>query len=556
MFPNLLIFILAYFFILISLLGYGLAFSNIFLKNKNFNNIGYLGLLGIFTLIIYSYLSNFFIAHTKIHNLILLLLGFIFFCVFFNKDKVFFRQNIYLTLIIFSLIFISILIFKSHDDFPYYHFPYTHYLTEQNSIIGIGKLNHGFRTPSSLFYLNSLFYIPILDYNLFNFGQIYILGFGNIILIKNINNNYLSLKKNFTNFNIINFLSLLSFIFINIFFYRIAEHGTDRSAQILIFIFIIEIIYLLINKKNYSIQIINILLLLSLIISLKAFYILYIIFLLPIFIFFILETKNFKKALQVFISNSFIIWFILMLNLVLLSYFFNTGCLIYPISFTCFQNLSWTISTSEIKLMNQWYELWSKAGASPNYRVENPLIYLSDLNWLNTWVDNYFFNKVSDFILGLVFLISFVLFFLKGNLKLNLKSNKNKYILYVFLLIILLLFEWFFNHPALRYGGYCLVALLLFLPCSLFFRITEVKQKLFSKKILILIIITTLIFITRNIQRIDKEIKLYGYKPFSNTFYRLDENYFRIQKEIDDIIINKTDDFVIKYWKIIFVKNK
>ena len=33
-------------------------------------------------------------------------------------------------------------------------------------------------------------------------------------------------------------------------------------------------------------------------------------------------------------------------------------------------------------------------------------------------------------------------------------------------MLILLFAEWFYNHPALRYGGYPLIALLLFLPIA------------------------------------------------------------------------------------------
>ena len=29
--------------------------------------------------------------------------------------------------------------------------------------------------------------------------------------------------------------------------------------------------------------------------------------------------------------------------------------------------------------MNNWYEQWSKAGANPNFRVENPEVYIQDL---------------------------------------------------------------------------------------------------------------------------------------------------------------------------------
>ena len=51
-----------------------------------------------------------------------------------------------------------------------------------------------------------------------------------------------------------NYLALLSLIFINIFFYRISEHGTDRSAQILIFLLFIYINEIFENKKNEKID--------------------------------------------------------------------------------------------------------------------------------------------------------------------------------------------------------------------------------------------------------------------------------------------------------------
>ena len=95
-------------------------------------------------------------------------------------------RNVKLSIVIFLVLFISLLIEKSHDDFPYYHFSYTYQLTQDSLGFGIGKLNHGFRTPSSIFYLNSLFYLPLADYYLFNFSAVYILGFANIILIEKI----------------------------------------------------------------------------------------------------------------------------------------------------------------------------------------------------------------------------------------------------------------------------------------------------------------------------------------------------------------------------------
>ena len=74
---------------------------------------------------------------------------------------------------------------KTHDDFFYYHFPIYNIIIEFKKIFGIGNLEHGFRTPSSIFYLNSLFYLPILEKSLINSGAIFFLIFANIFHSKN-----------------------------------------------------------------------------------------------------------------------------------------------------------------------------------------------------------------------------------------------------------------------------------------------------------------------------------------------------------------------------------
>ena len=102
-------------------------------------------------------------------------------------------------------------------------------------------------------------------------------------------------------------------------------------------------------------------------------------------------------------------------------------------------------------------------------------------------------------------------------------------------LLILILFEWFYNHPALRYGGYCLIALIFFIPFSLYLNSKEISFKKYFKIALILVIFSLSIFEIRNYSRIVKEIKIYDYKPFKETFYTIDHNYFKIQKRIDDL---------------------
>ena len=173
MYYNLIIFIFSYFLIILTCIGYGVFISNKLNLYLKVSCLGFKGLIGIFFLIIYSYLTHFFIPHGLLHNSILVLIGFSFFVYYFLRAKF---KDLKILILVFSMLFISFLIFKTHDDFPYYHFPYTFNLTQNSILIGIGEFNHGFRTPSSIFYLNSLFYIPLVGYNMFYIGAVLILG--------------------------------------------------------------------------------------------------------------------------------------------------------------------------------------------------------------------------------------------------------------------------------------------------------------------------------------------------------------------------------------------
>jgi hypothetical protein len=539
---NFFIFILFYFTILFSIIGYGFIFSGLNKNDEQFYNFGCVGLFGIFFLILYSYLSHLFYPHSKLHNLILVILGI---CLFFyylkdEKKKIFFKKNFLLLIGIFSLLFISILVKKNHDDFPYYHFQYTYYLTQESLNYGIGTFNHGFRTPSSIFYLNSLFYLPLAEFYLFNFAAVYILGFANIILIKKIFNYFNRYKFDYLKINFVNYFSLLIFIFINIFFYRISEHGTDRSAQILImilFIFMIEHFQYSYDLKKKTLYFFYILI--GTIISLKSFYVLYLLFFIPFFIFiFKLKKKNILETIKFIFFNKYFLYFIILISLILLSFFSNTGCLIYPISFTCFENFEWSIPKESVLNMKSWYELWSKGGANPNFRVQNPEIYIERFNWVSRWINDYFFNKVSDFLFGVLIIIFITyLFFYKFKQRV-IVEKLNFTVIITYCLLTVIFFEWFLYHPALRYGGYCIIILLIFIPYSFYLDKKNISSEVFFRLASIMVFLSVFIFEIRNFQRIIKEIDIYDYRPLSRTFYSVDENYFILQKKIEQ---SKTD---------------
>ena len=521
---NIIIIYFSYIFLSFSVIGYGNLFSNLIFKKKL--NYGFLGLLGIFILILYSYLSHFFYPHNALHNLIFMFLGFVSF--FFNTKKNFFE--ILLTLLIFSILFISIIIFKTHDDFPYYHFGYSHYLTQSSLTIGIGMFNHGFRTPSAIFYLNSLFYLPLIKYYFFHLPAILILGYANIVFICNLKKNF---KKN--NINFVSYFILLSILFINIFFYRIAEHGTDRSAQILLLVVVAELLaFILIGEiKNEKLS--KIFLLIALIVSFKAFYVLYVVLLIPIIL--ILKKKlEIKEFFLLLLKNRGLQLSLLMFVLILLTNFFNTGCLIYPVNQICFSNLDWSIPNSEIIRMKEWYQQWSKAGAGPDFRVDNPEIYIQSFNWVGHWIDEYFFNKVSDFLLGIITLMLIV--GLTFHTKKKITSRINNNILLLLLFLVMLFFEWFYNHPSLRYGGYTLIASIFFIIASIKFKSFVIDKNKIKKKFIYLVAFSFLIFFCRNAVRINNEILQYNFNPLKNFSFRVTNHHYRIENGINEYIEN------------------
>ncbi len=532
---DLFIYFLIYILISFSILGYGKIID---FKN---NNLGMLGLKGLFLISILSYTTNFLFKHNYAHNLIFLFLGIFFFLV--NYKKIFHKNKkiILIASILFFILFLGILVYKNHDDFFYYHFGYIFSLINFEKLVGVGNLEHGFRTPSSIFYINSLFFLPYIKYYFLHAGAVYFMGFASIYFIQKI----IDLRNNNYNKFLI-FISSFSFIFINTIFYRIAEHGTDRSALILIFVLIVVIIDRISSKKNLSFDQFkdyneNILILFFLIISLKSFYLIYSL----LFLYWIYKNKNYyfnKKFLIKIIKNRITILFIFGVILLFLTNFLNTGCLIYPASISCYEGFSWSIKIIDVEKMKIWYELWSKAGATPNYRVENIENYLNGFNWISNWFENYFFNKVSDFLLSIfVIIVFFILFFFK--------KNKRKFsfkFLTLYLIFIILFIQWFVSYPALRYGGYTIVALIIFFPiCSFLTQNYNIKN--FNKKINTIIILSLIVFSAKNIDRIYDENKKYGYNILKKPYYNLSDNAFFYDKKIKNLIKSNSDKvFILK----------
>ena len=170
---NFVIFLISFYLLLISVIGYGVLFQNFCfetIKNAKDQKIIYIGFYGLFLITFISLITSLFFPHNFIHNLILHLIGIILFIFLKIKNKKDYLKVIFLISI---FTFSALLISKTHDDFSYYHFTFTKYLTEQKVIFGMGIIGHGYKLLSSLFFLNSTFYLPFIEYFSFHFSLIF-----------------------------------------------------------------------------------------------------------------------------------------------------------------------------------------------------------------------------------------------------------------------------------------------------------------------------------------------------------------------------------------------
>ena len=528
---NIVIFFLSFYILLISIIGYGILFQKLCfgsIKDMNDQKVVYTGFYGLFLLTFISLITSFFLSHNFTHNILLHSIGIFLFIFLEVKNK---KNYLQIILLISLIIFSALLISKTHDDFSYYHLTFTKYLTEQKVIFGMGILGHGYKLISSLFFLNSTFYLPFIEYFSFHFSLLFFLIFFNFFIFKEL------VSKN--THEVIKILYIFAFSFFNLSFTRISEYGTDKAGQLLIVILTIKLFHYTCFDKTKT-KLYNILFLIPLLgfcITLKTYFLSYI--LLGLVIFF-LDEKIIKNFTSIFTSRSFFILFI-SLSIYFIHHFISTGCLISPLSYTCFgDNLYWADNSKYYKEISLWLEQWAKAGAGPNFRVDDPLEYIQNFNWVSHWIEKYFVGKFLEQ-LGLLLAVFLVIFLLFKNFKLkNELLILNKKTLCFYLIILSIFFIWFTKHPSLRYGGYSIVFLTLSIPMAIMFQCVKNRNNLRDKfKYFVIFII--IIFNLKNITRIDNEFKRTDLYKFDNfPFFAIPEKKFIFEKTSSGLTIYKT----------------
>ena len=481
-------------------ISFGYFLNKFFFKNKNTNFFEY-GIYGFLPIGVIALSLNFFYPLSQnLNNLFII-------PIFFFLIELFRNREIYSLIKINFLISLLVTIFIAFDtvyrpDAGWYHLPFTKILNDFKIIFGTASLHPMFGVNSILQYISAVFNNSILNDKGVLFPNaliaIYFFGFFISELFKK-NKNFL--KKFFSFF-------VLSYMFIEA--NRYSEYGNDIPGLF----YFLYVIYLFLDIKKYNLsykEIEKISLFSVFAFTIKTFLIF--IFIIPL-IFFL---KNIKKKIFPLIASFFLIaWFI---KNILIS-----GCLIYPVNFTCSNNLKWYSSNPKFQISalnsSQFTELYIKGWynekniiniSEDNYQydLEKKNRFLKNFNWLNkNWLSNNFKNIIKRFDYFIILILSLI-FINKLILKNKLLQRKN-YLLNSEIKIILLIglvgtSVFFYKFPDGRYGvSYILITLFCIL-INFFEKISfpDSLKRINKSLVSVTLSILCLVMITKSIVRIN-----------------------------------------------------
>ncbi len=501
-FFQILIFIVSIVLISISFSGFGKLLSS----NSNkyfFLNVllGYLIISSIITLFHFFFKINLFLS------VIIFTLGLLFF--FCNNKINFFSflkvKNIHYVVIILLLIPIY-LSQKYHEDFGYYHLPYAIGLIEEKIIFGFANIDKPYVYNSIWLNLYSIFFLSDKNFNFLTlptfllFLNFITFSVGQVISKNKVENSDY-------------FLIITLFYFI-LKFTRISEFGFDLPA----IIFSILSIYYFIKfseanlfeeKKEYFF-LNSAFAVFSILIKLSTLPLI----LLPTYLFF----KNFKN-LNPYVFNLKFCFIYVFVIIFLIQQFIYSGCLFFPTNFTCL-NVSW-FNEENLKLSNE-LQLVNKSYFHVAKEIYSPDEYLKNFNWLIFWLKRNFV-EIIEHLLTIVFPIILFFIFLKKKKKSSFLF-KEKFILYFFLVIGFLF--WLNFSPVYRFATHLFVTLVFVVL------IRYLMNKKFSKKIFLFF---TMIFIffnfSKNILRLVETDDIFiGIKKIENKYVLNEKNLNQIIK--------------------------
>lgn len=474
---------------------YLICAGHIFLLKKNIeiSEIYTSIFFGSFLLSIIGLFLNFFIPLDIKTNTILLILIFFIGFFFIIKNKNFLK-------IIYCSVFISIIstLILSYDtiyrpDANLYHLPYTQIINENKIIFGVSNIHFRFGHISIIQYLNAIF-------NNFIFKENGIIIPAAIIFSAIVLYFYNEIKKNINKDVSYAFYIFLLFAYILYGYNRYSEFGNDTIAHL--YFLLISSYFLRDNyKKNISKEDFIKLLILSLFCFMLKTSLIFV-FIIPLYIFLF----KFKK---IYILNIFNLFVLLVVILWFVKNIITSGCIIYPIEITCFENFEWFSNNSKdlisANVQSLDNEAWTKGW--PDYKGQpvTQTTYVENFFWFKTWALNHGLLIVKKLLIFLTIIFIIFLILKKNADGENLLSIKPNYKLIILLSIsATCVFIWFIRFPVFRYGSSYIVVLLtsLLTLISLKYDILNIKIDNLKKYINIFIIIFIFLFFIKHTLRI------------------------------------------------------
>ena len=471
--------IIHFFLFLFIIISNGFIFFRLLFFKTLITNLFEVSILGIMITSFLAQIINFFIPLSDLVIFFNLFSNIIILTIY--KKKLFINFDKYTFAILSAMLILCFLqIYGSgfSDDLAHYHGGQITNSDNSKYILGVNFMHHHYGYGSIWLLLHSY-----LNFNSTFLQDIHIINSITLFLILSyfITELFKIKGKNKNTLYVI--LSVFVFFFL-LKYTRLKEFGLDRPG-ILFFCFLTYISFKYkeipsTHRDNFIILTLIISLFLT---SIKLFFIFS--FLISLFLKF--NFKNFKFFLKL---EFFLFLFFLLCYFV--KNIFWTGCLIYPLYFTCFSDISWNSQDIAYNLFI-WTEAHTKGFDSYTGTLSKDE-YLANFRWIPTW-----FTIVSEELLtylGISVFIIFIITILSKSLR-----NISKYdflwekLFLGTMLLVNLLF--FYKAPVIRYHH------TLFLFFIIFF-FTLVPKKIFIKQTLFYVII--FIFFSFNLGKNFKRI--------------------------------------------------
>jgi hypothetical protein len=264
------------------------------------------------------------------------------------------------------------------------------------------------------------------------------------------------------------------------------------------------------------------------------------------YFFFALEKKYFLNLINFFILFFLLSWFIK--NVI------TSGCIIYPVEVTCFNQLPWYSSdinySFSAKIQSLDNEAWTKGWPDYKGEIVTQEQYVKNFFWLETWFRGHGLLIIKKLSIFIIFIFTFLFYLKKIPMKktnidyLNNLKIKQK-LLFLLTLSFLGILLWFLRFPVFRYGSSYLVIFLITLACLIAtsLKLENKNKKIFYKYLKFFLILFFLFFALKHFIRI--------YKNYEKKYINFPWPQFHSSKQNDGIF--KSDIIKINHHAFYYI---